>query len=148
MQPFDLQIKDIPVFIAAIPLAPLSCQHGIAPHGQKMTGRRRKTSKGDKHLSPVSEEELHGVDTKSVRMAEMEGVYAKDPGGVEDVKCDEATLTFSPAYFVAAPPTQRFVASPFDVGTLVDVSAYPPGSIVACPVTQKLFTVPMSSPPA
>jgi hypothetical protein len=133
--PFDLQ-HDLPVFIAALP--PLQPQGAVsaAPQGQFMD------LSAEDFFARVSADELAGlavVTAAAPRVAAQEGVLAKNPE--EDCKCNAATLTFAPTYFVVVSPTPRTVVSPYS-GVPVDVSGCPPGAVATCPQTQLPFTVP------
>ena len=148
--PFDLQ-HDLPVFIAALPPAPSALPPPLPPMAapsqwQYMDQAAAEAEEARTFFARVSADELRaaGVDLAVVassppRMAAQEGVFAQNPE--EDCKCDPDTLTFAPTYFVVVSPTPRIVASPY-AGVPVDVSGFPPGSVVTCPQTQMQFTVP------
>ena len=145
--PFDLQLRGMPVFIAALAastaMLPPSAQSVTSDDEAPSKSHKSRAAPHAKFYEPVTAAELRRVDVEAVRTAAQEGVFAKDiTGAGEDAKCDEETLTFTPTYFIAIAAGPRSMPSPYAQEAMVDVSAAPPGSMAVCPVTHKQFVVP------
>ena len=94
--------------------------------------------------TPGAEDEQVRGDTLCI--ARTDEISAADPQ--EDIKCDPAELTYSPAVAVYKPAAPRKCRSPYKPDNPeVDCTMNPPGSKMICPYTGMPFVVPPPPPP-
>ena len=122
------------------------------PGAQEMTPRRSGDDIGVSVLgtaecptwTPGAEDEQVRGDTLCI--ARTDEISAADPQ--EDIKCDPAELTYSPAVAVYKPAAPRKCRSPYKPDNPeVDCTMNPPGSKMICPYTGMPFVVPPPPPP-